>query len=329
MNRWQPAAWTALGAGVMVLGLYGAGAIRGTGAAPAPSADEGDAQPSKDAKPALTDPGDLARLGVKTAAVGTIATSQTNDGFARGLDAGPLAAIVADIDAARVAADASRAEAARLDILYRQDVSASRRSVETARAQAQADAFKARLAEQRVGLEYGTGLARLGAGGVRHLVAEIVNGRAALVRIDIPDAALAAGSIVEIGEPGASFGARVLGPAAAADVKLQSAGVLAVVRGPLARQAQAGRVLPARAATGVTRAGVLVPRDAIVRFQSRMWVFRKTGKAFERVALEDPQPLREGWMVTNGVKAGDVIAISGAVGLLAIDARGAVSDAEE
>ena len=77
----------------------------------------------------LTDPAALARLGVKTAAVTTTVASQMTDGFARGLDVGPLAAIVAEADAARAAAAASQAEASRLEALYRQDVSASRRSV--------------------------------------------------------------------------------------------------------------------------------------------------------------------------------------------------------
>lgn len=311
----------------MALGLYGAGAIKGSGTTETTSAENADA-PSDKHDP-VTDPAGLARLGVKTAAVTAIVASQTADGFARGLDAAPLAAIAAEMDAARAAAGASRAEAARLEALYRQDVSASRRSVESARAQALADASRTRLAEQRIGLEFGSGLSRLGPAAVRQLVGEIANGRAALIRIDIPGAMLAPGSVVEIGEPGSAMAVQVLGPAATADARLQSAGVLAIVRGPLARQAQAGRILPARAATGIASSGILLPRDAIVRFQGRMWVFRKNGKAFERVALDDPQSSPQGWIVRGGLKAGEVIAVSGVTGLLAIDAGGAVSDAEE
>ncbi len=316
-----------------MLGLFGAGAIKHTGAMETASAEDADAATDKDSPSLKTnpasDPGFLARLGVKTAAVTATIASQMTDGFARGLDAGPLAAIVAETDAARAAAGASLAEAARLETLYRQDVSASRRSVESARAQAQADAARIRLAEQRVGLEFGSGLSRLGPAAVRQLVSEIANGQAALIRIDIPGAMLAPGSMIEIGEPGSAMAVRVLGPAATADARLQSAGVLAIVRGPLAHQAQAGRVLAARAVTGAVSSGILVPRDAIVRFQGRMWVFRKNGKAFERVALDDPQSSPLGWIVRSGLKNGDVIAVSGATGLLALDAGGAVSDAEE
>lgn len=274
-------------------------------------------------------PVDYARLGVRTAALTSVTTHGTTSGFARGLDVAPLAAILAEIDAARATAAASQAEARRLDSLYQQDVSASRRSVEAARAQALADSSRVRLAEQRVGLEFGAGLARLGTGGLHQLVSEVAAGRAALVRIDIAGLDLPPGMTVEIGEAGAGMTVRVLGPAAAADARLQSTGVLAVVRGAMARMAQAGRIIPARAASGAAVTGVLVPRDAIVRFQGRLWVFRQNGSRFDRTALVDPQDSADGWVVRTGLKPGEVIAVSGVAGLLALDAGGTVSDGED
>ena len=47
-----------------------------------------------------------------------------------------------------------------------------------------------------------------------------------------------------------------------------------------------------------------------------------------RIALDDPQSTPQGWIVRGGLKAGDVIAVSGATGLLALDAGGAVAEAE-
>ncbi|MFX7090528.1 hypothetical protein ABTH94_20455, partial [Acinetobacter baumannii] len=88
-------------------------------------------------------------------------------------DAGPLAAIEADVESNEAALSASQAEATRLGALYGQDQSASRRALDAARAQAHSDATRARLARQRIGLEVGPGLLRLGAGGIRQLVADI------------------------------------------------------------------------------------------------------------------------------------------------------------
>lgn len=330
MSRWKPLAWTALGAvagaGAMVLGVHGLGPATGTAKAAAETeADEGAPHRASGESKAI----DYARLGVRTAALSAISTRGMANGFARGLDVAPLAAILAEIDTASATAAASQAEARRLDTLYRQDVSASRRALETARAQALADGSRVRLAQQRIGLEFGAGLARMGQGALHQLVSEIAAGRAALVRIDVPGADLPPGTAIAIGEPGAGLSVRILGPAAAADARLQSAGVLAVVHGPMARQAQTGRILPARAAAGGAVAGVLVPRDAIVRFQGRMWVFRQNGRKFDRIALVDPQPVADGWVVRDGLKPGEVIAVSGAAGLLALDAGRAVSEAGE
>ncbi|MEP6867658.1 MAG: hypothetical protein ABJA20_04015 [Novosphingobium sp.] len=328
MTRKNGAALVAIGAvsgaAVLALALYLAGDL-GEREAESESERQG-AQASPDP---VRDMALRARLGIKVAALSAFSGSQEASGFARGLDAGSLAAIVAEIDSAQAVVAASQAESARLDALYRNDVSASRRSVEAARAQALADLARLRLARQRIALEYGPGLARLGGAGVRQLVSRVTGGEAALVRIDIPGALLAAGTAVQIRAGQESAIVRVLGPAAAADSKLQSAGVLAVLSGTLARQLLAGRVLPVQTAVGPSIAGVLVPRDAVVRYQGQLWVFRQEAAKFERIILLDPQPIGEGWLVRSGLKPGDVIAIHGGTGLLALEDRPAQSAGEE
>lgn len=328
MKNWQGPAWAAGGASVLAAVLYAAGLL---GAGPATKPDS-DTEAARQAKPASERVGMVAidadtqrRLGIEVAPVTAGSDRPALDGFAKGLDVGPLAAIIAEIDTAQAAANASAAEARRLGSLYQQDVSASRRSVEAARAQALADATRVRLAQQRIGIEFGPGLLRLGVANARRLTSEIASGQAALIRIDIPGAILAPGSSVTLGSGQGLGFARVLGPAATADARLQSAGVLAIVRGPMARQSLAGRVIPASAATGSGRAGLLVPRDAIVRFQGQMWVYRQSGIGFVRIPLSEPVSVADGWLVAaeSGLKAGDRIAVRGATGLLAIDLGGA------
>lgn len=314
----------AAGASIAALTLYFAGELGGNTA---------EAVREKPANVAGTDPVfDPAlrqRLGIAVAPLAAWSGAQQVSGFARGLDAGTLAAIVAEIDSARAAAAASQAEASRLAVLYRNDVSASRRALETARAQAAADLARLRLARQRIGLEYGPGLARLGDAGVQQLVSRIASGNAALIRIDVPGVLLAPGATVQIRAGDAAANARVLGAAAAADSKLQSAGVLAILTGPAVRQVLAGRVLPAQTASGGSISGVLVPRDAIVRYQGQMWVFRQEGGKFERDVLIDPQSVGEGWLVHSGLKPGDIIVVHGGASLLAMESRPAQSSGGE
>lgn len=314
----------AAGASILALALYWAGEL---------GDKEGDADRDKPVVVASPDPvRDQAlrlRLGIVVAPLAAWSGAQQTGGFAKGLDASALAAIVAEIDSARATATASQAEAARLDALYRNDVSASRRAVEAARAQAAADLARLRLARQRIGLEYGPGLARLGDAALHELVSQIAAGEAALIRIDVPGALLGPGTTVQVHAGDNVANARVLGAAAAADSKLQSAGVLAVVTGPAARQVLAGRVLAVQAASGGSVSGVLVPRDAIVRYQGQMWVFRQEGGKFEREALIDPQQVEAGWLVRGGLKPGETIVTHGGTGLLALETRPAQSSGEE
>ena len=322
MKRWQGPAWAALGAGILALGLYTTGMIKldRDGDRAAGQEQQERARSSAEGIGTIAlDSSTQARLGIVVAPLISTSQASTLDGFAKGLDAGPLAAIMAEIDSAQAAADASQAEARRLDTLYRQDVSASRRSVEAASAQARADAARVRLAEQRIGIEYGPGLMQLGVAGARQLAEEVAAGEAALVRIDIPGALLARGSVVRIGSGADGADVTVLGPASAADVKLQSAGVLAIVRGPLARQSIAARVLPASMAGGASRNGIVVPRDAVIRFQGQLWIYRVQGTNFVRVALADPVAIPQGWLVDHGLVAGERVAVHGGAGLLAID----------
>lgn len=268
------------------------------------------------------------RIGLTLATVKSSTASAVAHGFARGLDTGALAAIDAEIVTARSAATASRAEAARLALLASQDQSASEKSVQAARAQATADAARADLAARRIGLEYGAGLTRLDAASRSALLSDIAAGRAALVRIDVPGADLADLSRVRVDGGGGTL--RVIGPAAAADARLQSAGVLAVLRGPLAGSATNGRVFGVTIERGGAEAGVLVPRDAVLRWRGGLWVYLQQGtEAFSRTELVGARPTADGWFVPSGLSAGSRVASGAAGTLLAIDRGGGAAPDED
>ena len=268
------------------------------------------------------------RIGLTLATLKPSSSPALAHGFARGLEIGALAAIDAEILTARSAASASQAEEARLALLASQDQSASVKSVQAARAQAAADAARADLATRRIGLEYGAGLARLGAPDRRALLSDIAAGRAALVRIDVPGADLADLARARIDGGGGAL--RVIGPAAAADARLQSAGVLAVLRGPLAGSATNGRVFGVTVERGAAEIGVLVPRDAVLRWRGGLWVYLQQGaEAFSRTELVGARPTAEGWFVASGLAARSRVAVGAAGTLLAIDRGGGTAPDEE
>lgn len=248
-------------------------------------------------------------------------------GFARALDLAPLAAISADIQSARAALAASDAEARRQEVLAAQDQSASVRAVELARAQAQADRARLILALRRAGLEYGSGLSGR-EGQLDGLVAQAARGEAALIRLDFEDGAPSTGSAVTITDGDIRVTAHVIGPAVGADPNLQSAGVLAIVRGSVARSLAVGRVMKAvLPAGGPAQTGVVVPRAAIVRTQGGMWVYRvDQDGTFRRIELQDPVAHETGWFVRKVLRPGDRIVSAGATVLLGLEAGSPVEE---
>jgi hypothetical protein len=326
-----PAAWAALGAVAMAL-LFVIGGLAGTGSGTDRS-DDDDAAASQAEGVTEQDgvvrlaPAQLAHASIQTRPVVSGSSPVLRLGFARVLDLSALAAIEADLATARASLAASRAEAQRLASLAAQDQSASRQAVEAARAKAASDAAQVRLAERRSGLEFGPGLARMGAAERGALVADAGMGRAALLRIDIPGVPLRPGARVQIEDGDRSQTVRVIGSAATTDPQLQSASVLAVLREPMASGAAAGRQFTARAAGDDMQSGVVVPRAALVRWQGQLWAYRETGKGtFQRIAIDKARPIEAGWLVSRGLTAGERVVTDGATTLLAVEHGGPASE---
>ncbi|MBI3882622.1 MAG: hypothetical protein HY301_21490 [Verrucomicrobia bacterium] len=63
--------------------------------------------------------------------------------------------------------------------------------------------------------------------------------------------------------------------------------------------------------------GVLVPREAVVRFNGLAWAYVKTGDGtFTRREVESEQLVEGGWFTTHNFKAGDEVVTTGAQQLL-------------
>ncbi|HEY6870742.1 MAG TPA: efflux RND transporter periplasmic adaptor subunit [Novosphingobium sp.] len=242
-------------------------------------------------------------------------------GFARAVDPAPLAGIAADIATAEAASATSAREVARLTALVQGDAGASQRELEAAKAQAVADRAKLTQACQRPGLEFGAGLDRLGCHAIGELARAAATGQAALLRIDVPGQVLTAGQSVTVDLAPGSARLTLLGPASAGDSQLQTAGMLALLRGPTAARAGAGRVLQATVPGGQIRVGVLIPREAIVRVDGGLFVWRPRGQdRFERVAIPGAVATEHGWVAPVGtLRPGEPVVVSGAGTLLGLE----------
>ena len=258
------------------------------------------------------------------------------------LDPVPLAALAAELSTAEAARDASRAELARSRTLNADASNVSKRSLEAAQAQFRADDDHARLAGRQLAMSWGRGIAALSGPDREALVAGLVDGRIAMARVDLPAGELADAA----GPPGAGASASapplepvagwvsVLGSdappvAAAAIEEAPAVNPELPGRGFLLRFEPAGpRLRPGAAVSarlelaGEPRHGVVIPREALVRFGGLAWAYvRRDGDRFERLAVPLDAPTDDGWFCDARFAPGDEVIVTGAQLLLGEEQR--------
>jgi hypothetical protein len=261
------------------------------------------------------------RLGLKTEALTPERRKSQIDAFAKVLDPGPLAQLDSDLMTAVAAAAASRAEADRAKALNASGGSISGKDLEADEAQAKSDAIKVALLRHRLGLEWGSGIARLSDGGRESLIKALASGAAAIVHVDTPSNAGQAGAkTVKIDVGSDSIQGVVLGPARAAEPRLQSSGLIVEVTGPSAVLLSVGLIQSAHIDTGDPQPGVILKRGALIRYQGSTWAYvRHAGNRFERRLVEDGVPEEAGLFVAKGFAPGDNVVVEGAGGLFAAE----------
>jgi hypothetical protein len=284
-------------------------------------ADEGEGP-----KAITVDAAAQARFGVTIA---TLKGATVPNGVAasvRVLDSSPLLQADSELSAAAASFAASRAEALRTRKLFSEDRTVSARAVAAASAQEQADLQRVNAARRQLALEWGGGLADQTAHKRAELLNEVARGRAELVRVEIPAGVPipVPGSRIEVRGNSESevFAGVVLGTLPTADPRLQTRGVCVELKGDVARL-PIGQILSAEVpatAGSAGASGVVLPRSALLRRDSRVWVYVQTGPAtFVRREVRDFHPVLSGWFVASGFAPGDRVVAAGAAALLGIE----------
>lgn len=260
-------------------------------------------------------------IGVATQRLTLTHSAGEIDAFAKVLDPGPLAQLVSDLKTAEAASLASKAEAERARALHASGGGVSAKDAEAAVAQARADALKVVFLRQRLGLEWGPGVARMSAVQRDRLVAALANGSAALVHVDTHNNEGQAGArYVKIDIGDASVRGVVIGPARAAEPRLQSSGLIVEVTGRSAVLLSVGLTQSAHIESTSPQSGVILPRTALIRFRGADWVYvRTSATTFERRLVLNPVPEDNGFFVASGFSAGVEVVVRGVVGLFAAE----------
>jgi hypothetical protein len=238
------------------------------------------------------------------------------------LDPGPLSKLNNDLVGAQAALDATRAQYLRSKRLYGERENVSLRDLQTAQASYLADQSRLDALQQQLRGEWGGEIARMDAADRSALISALVDRRQAIARATVPagkflDDAPAKAEVVVLGREQHPLAARAVDYAPTVDPKMQGQSFLL-------RLDADGFLLPPGAAisaalplSGKLEQGVMVPRTSVVRSAGKDWVYEALATAkFVRREIRPAQILPGGYFVTENLRPGARVVVTGAQALL-------------
>jgi hypothetical protein len=259
------------------------------------------------------------RLALKMTALAAAQYEPEVKGYGRVLDPAALSAMAADAASARAAANASEKEVQRLKILAGQD-NASARALQAGEAAAERDRAAVEAAEEKFISTWGPGITERK--DLTELLQSLARRDKALARVDLPagelvKTQLTGASLTALAEETNRVAAEVIGPAPTVDPQIQGQGFLLLLKGHEPAFAPGAAVIGYLKVPGSSLTGVVVPSEAITRFNARSWVYVQTGaQTFVRREVSPQRSLAEGLLVTEGFKPGERVVVQGARMLL-------------
>jgi hypothetical protein len=265
-------------------------------------------------------PEQIEKIGLRTDAAKTVDYSEETAGYGTVIPHEAIAQAVAEISTAQAAEKQSRASQARTQRLSGTPGAMSADVEEANARQLSVDTAALNLAKQRLSATFGQ-KPPWSNGENQDLLQALAEGSMQLVRVTFPLGSLP-------GEVPKSLSASRLGSAssakrwkltmiwaAPADATVPGRSFFSVLR---AGELGEGERIIAWAPIGASQSGVLIPADAAVISEGKYWCYveEKPG-TFVRTEMDSGKPFENGYVVTQGVKAGDKVVISGAAQLLA------------
>ncbi len=244
-------------------------------------------------------------------------------GYGRVIDPTPLLTAVTDLATARINAEASTRELARLQTLAAQN-NASTRALEAAQLAAEHDHLASTTARAKFAGDWGPTLA--GRTDLAELVQTLADRKESLVRLTLP-----AGE--NLTEPPVSAALTVFPDEShllPAELLESGLGVDPQNEGQIFLLLVKDRALPLGASvtgrlnrTGQPLDGLEIPAAAVLRHEGQGWVYvQTTAEAFTRRCIPLDRLTANGWFITNGLTATNVLVTTGAQTVLSTELSG-------
>jgi hypothetical protein len=296
-------------------------AEKSTAAAPAADSKDKDKDKDKDAGAGvILTPAQIEKIGLQTQALQTVDYAEETPGIGTVIPHEAIAQAVAELSTAQAAEKQSRSALGRAQRLSGTPGAMSADVEETNARQLAVDTAALNLAKQRLSASFGRNAPWSRAENLSLLQA-LADGSEQLVRVTFPLGALP-------GEAPKALSASRLGSGAAAkrwklnsvwaapaDATVPGRSFFSILR---AGELGEGERIIAWAPIGTPHPGVLVPAEAAVISESKYWCYLEVKPGtFVRTEIDTGKPFENGYVVTQGVKAGDKVVTRGASQLLA------------
>lgn len=268
-------------------------------------------------------------MGLQAAALSPAQLKPEVKAYGRVLDASPLVSLAAELTVAQAASEASQAELGRLKTLAGQN-NASERALQTAEATATRD--RAQVESARLRLLSGWGSTIAARRDLPAFVQSLGSLASVLVELDLPAGEAAqttptSARLLTLADDGKPIAAQLIGPATTVDAQMQGKGFLFLVTPNASRLAPGAAVTGFLSLPGEAQSGVVVPREAVIRFNGTTWIYVQTGDdTFQRTEVALDRPLENGWFIAAGLKPQDKVVIVGAQQLLSEELKGQSSE---
>lgn len=272
------------------------------------------------------------RNGIETQSVASAYGSAPVRAFASVLDVARLTDLSnnylsasTQLSAARAKAAASRAARDRARLLYKDAQNVSLAQYQTAEATYQADQAAVSAAQAQLQTTIATARQEFGStlGLGSSLVAGLMQRQLVLLQVTaLPDAAVRAppATIPVQADRGLIVRARFVSAAARTDPRIQGSSFYYVA--PASSGLLPGMNIIALLPGGAGASGAAVPETAVVSWQGRSWIYRRTGpQTFERVAISTDVPAPGGGYLVEGLPAESQVVTRGAQLLLSEEMR--------
>jgi hypothetical protein len=305
--------------------------VAGTAEAKSPGAAQAGQSKDKDAGEGVNlTPAQIEKIGLETEAVKVVDYAEETAGYGTVVPHETIAQAVAELRTAQAAEKQSRSALARTQRLSGTPGAMSADLEEANARQLAVDTAALNLAKQRLSATFGQKPPWSGDES-QSLLQALANGSTQLVRVTFPLGALPgdapknlSASRLGSGEAAKRWKLTSVWPAPA-DASVPGRSFFSVLR---AGELGEGERIIAWAPIGTPHPGVLVPAEAAVISDGKYWCYieDKPG-TFVRTAIDSGKPFENGYVVTQGVKAGDKVVTRGAAQLLAQES-GSGADAD-